>query len=150
MNSELPALDGVLVTPLKRIPTPGGDVRHAMKASSPGFSGFGEAYFSSIEQGAVKGWKRHRRMTLNLVVPVGEVRFLVHDDRKGAFRGFQLTPDRAESYNRLTVPPGLWMAFGGVGSGLNLLLNLASIEHDPSEADTLEVGALPWSWSDPT
>lgn len=146
--NDVSGLESVLVTPLKRIPTPGGDVRHAMKSSGPGFAGFGEAYFSSIEQGAVKGWKRHRQMTLNLVVPVGEVRFVVHDAQVNASRAFQLTPDRADSYNRLTVPPGLWMAFGGVAPGLNLLLNLASIEHDPSEADTLALEALPWSWSD--
>lgn len=141
------SLDDVLFTPLKRIATPGGDVRHAMKASGPGFHGFGEAYFSSVEGGAAKGWKRHRRMTLNLVVPAGEVRFLVHDERAGVQRAFHLTPDRPEDYGRLTVPPGLWMAFGGVGDELNLVLNLASIEHDPAEADARPLDALPWSWT---
>lgn len=134
-------------TPLRRIPTPGGDVLRALKASEESYQGFGEAYFSSVETGRVKGWRRHRRMTLNLVVPVGEVRFTVRGD-DGAAQAFDLSPDRAESYGRLTVPSGLWMAFGGVGAGLNLVLNVASIEHDPEEADTRPLEAMPWSWTE--
>jgi dTDP-4-dehydrorhamnose 3,5-epimerase len=118
-----------------------------LKASDAGFAGFGEAYFSSVERGAVKGWKRHARMTLNLVVPIGEIRFLVVDEASGARRAFHLTPDRSEAYGRLTVPPGRWMAFGGVGEGLNLLLNIASIEHDPSEAENRPLDAISWTWT---
>ena len=66
-------LDGVMITPLKIIQVPGGDVSHAMKISDPGFAGFGEVYFSNIESGVVKAWKRHRQMTLNLVVSVGAI-----------------------------------------------------------------------------
>ena len=72
------SLDDIIVTPLKRIPTDGGDVMHALKFSDNGFKGFGEVYFSWIEQGIIKAWKRHQRMTLNLVVPLGEVRFVFH------------------------------------------------------------------------
>jgi dTDP-4-dehydrorhamnose 3,5-epimerase len=36
----------VLITKLDVIDTPGGNVMHAMKESSIGYSGFGEAYFS--------------------------------------------------------------------------------------------------------
>lgn len=38
-------IDGVLLTPLKQIAHPKGDVFHAMKCVDPGFEGFGEAYF---------------------------------------------------------------------------------------------------------
>ena len=71
----------LLITPLDIIETPGGNVMHAMKNDSPGYFGFGEAYFSEIEYKMIKAWKRHREMTLNLVVPHGEVRFILHDDR---------------------------------------------------------------------
>lgn len=140
-------MSGPVFTPLRRIPTAGGEVRHALKASEDSFAGFGEAYFSSVDQGAVKGWKRHRRMTLNLVVAYGEVRFLVFDEAGSPVGAFHLSPERAERYGRLTVPPGYWMAFGGVGEGLNLLLNVASIEHDPAEADSRPLESLPWRWT---
>lgn len=136
------------VTPLKRIPTPGGEVMHALKASDDSYAGFGEAYFSTVEKGAVKGWKRHNRMTLNLVVPVGMVEFVVHDPEAAEaerFRSFTLGP--GATYARLTVPPGLWMAFAGRAEGLNLVLNAASIEHDPDEADRADLAAIPWAFA---
>ena len=72
------SLNDILVTPLKRIHTIGGDVLHALKSSDTGFNGFGEVYFSWIDQSAIKAWKCHLRMTLNLMVPMGKVRFVFH------------------------------------------------------------------------
>ena len=77
-------MEGVAVHPLKHIVVPKGDIYHALKSTDEGYAGFGEAYFSQIEQGAAKGWKRHNRMTLNLVVPVGAVKFVIYDDREGS------------------------------------------------------------------
>ena len=70
-------LTAPLLTTLRRIATPNGDVLHGMKASDPGYNGFAEAYFSMVLQGAVKGWKRHFEMTLNLVCIVGGGLFVI-------------------------------------------------------------------------
>lgn len=126
----------LLLTPLRRIATPKGDVLHAMKATDPGFAGFGEAYFSLVDKGAVKGWKRHSRMVLNLVVASGRIRFHIRDP-EGSPRSIDLSPDTPETHQRLTVPPGFWMAFEGVADGPNMVLNLASIGHDPDEAESV-------------
>jgi dTDP-4-dehydrorhamnose 3,5-epimerase len=53
------------------------------------------------------------------------------------------------NYQRLTLPPNLWFAFQGRSAGLNLMLNLASIPHDPDESDTRpldapEFAAMAW------
>ncbi len=77
-------MEGVSLHPLKHITVPKGDIYHAMKSTDEGYCGFGEAYFSQIEQGQTKGWKRHNRMMLNLIVPVGAVKFVVYDDREGS------------------------------------------------------------------
>ena len=73
-------IKGVEVSHLKIIDTPGGNVMHAMKKSSLGYVGFGEAYFSQIHKGAIKGWKRHSQMTLNIIVPIGSIRFVLIND----------------------------------------------------------------------
>ena len=52
---------------------------HVLKSSDRGFEKFGEAYFSCINSCAVKAWKKHTLMTLNLVVPIGKVKFVFHD-----------------------------------------------------------------------
>lgn len=140
---------GLILTPLRVVPVADGGVFHAMKATDHGFVGFGEAYLSSIHPGAIKPWKRHHRMTLNLVVVWGRIRFVLHDDRpgspdQGATEVYELGP-RA-TYARLTVPPMVWMAFEGLGQDTSLLLNVADIEHDPEEADRRSLGDIPYRW----
>ena len=63
-------MDQIKISPLKKIPSVGGDVWHALKSTDESFQGFGEAYFSWIELGSIKAWKQHIRMTMNLLVPV--------------------------------------------------------------------------------
>jgi len=135
-------MDGVILTPLKQIYNPKGDIYHAMKKSDDGFRGFGEAYFSTIHKGIIKGWKKHTQMTLNLIVPVGEIEFVVYNEKTNTFYTVQLSQN---NYQRLTISPNLWMAFRGVDS-YSMLLNLASIEHDPDEALTLDRDEIPYEW----
>jgi dTDP-4-dehydrorhamnose 3,5-epimerase len=126
------------LTELKIIEQPQGCVMHGIKASDPGFSGFGEAYFSTVNKGCIKGWKLHREMTLNLVVPSGEIRFVVHDgirdERKPFIEPLIDVVLGDNNYRRLTIPPKFWLAFEGVGININMLMNIANIEHDPIEA----------------
>lgn len=130
-------MEGVVLSPLKIIPTAGGRVQHGLKSTDETFVSFGEAYFSTVDKGAIKGWKRHNRMTLNVVVPVGAIRFVVAKEVNGGYEYWETILGPEANYQRLTVSPGLWMAFQGMGEGLNMLLNLASIPHDPTEADNL-------------
>ena len=132
----------IITTPLKRISVIGGDVLHAMKKSDLGFDGFGESYFSQVEHGIVKAWKRHIHMTLNLIVPIGKVRF-VFMDNKGSFREEILGED---NYARLTVPPGLWFGFQGVSENTALVLNIANIEHSPDEVEHNELNNINYNW----
>jgi dTDP-4-dehydrorhamnose 3,5-epimerase len=145
-----PTLDiaDVQLTLLKRMPTAGGEVLHAMKVNEPGFGGFGEAYFSTVEPGAVKAWKRHHRMILNLVVPTGSIRFVIHDDREGSstYGIFSEVILSKEYYFRLTIPPMLWMGFQCVGKEAGLLLNIANIPHDPDEVDRKEIDEFDFDW----
>jgi len=137
-------LEDIIVTPLKRIPTPGGDVMHAMKAGDKGFHRFGEAYFSWVEHNAIKAWKQHREMTLNLVVPVGLVRFVFcTQDRAIDFRQENIGESR---YVRLTVPPGIWFGFQGMARQSSLVMNLADIEHDPDECVRKDLTDLSFDW----
>jgi dTDP-4-dehydrorhamnose 3,5-epimerase len=135
-------MDGVTLTPLKQISHLKGDIFHAMKASDDGFSGFGEAYFSTINLGEIKGWKKHTEMTLNLVVVTGEIDFVVHDNN--SFYSVRLSKN---NYQRLTVGPGLWLAFKGL-SVENMLLNLASIEHNPNESENVDLYGFDYDWNE--
>jgi len=138
----------LILTPLKQINHPKGDIYHGMKESDNGFYGFGEAYFSTIIKNEIKGWKKHTRMVLNLIVPVGEIEFVIYDDRveSPTYNNFFSVMLSQKNYKRLTIPFGVWMAFKGIGEETNMLLNIASIEHNPSEAFTKELDEIKYNW----
>jgi dTDP-4-dehydrorhamnose 3,5-epimerase len=141
-------IDGLIFTPLRQIFHPLGDVFHGMKKSDAGFAGFGEAYFSTIIKGEIKPWKKHLKMTLNLVVPLGGIRFVVYDDREnsltqGCFNEWVLSTEN--NYARLTVPPQVWMAFQGL-EDKNLLLNIANLEHLSDEVERKTLAEISYKW----
>ncbi|MDM8160287.1 dTDP-4-dehydrorhamnose 3,5-epimerase family protein [Labilibaculum sp. K2S] len=143
-------MDGVTLHDLKQFNVPKGNVFHALKATDEGYVGFGEAYFSEIESGAIKGWKRHNRFVLNLIVPVGKIRFVIYDNRKdsdtfGQFEEYILSPDGA--YKRLTVAAGLWVAFQGIDEKTSLLLDIIPEPHVQNEADSLPLDSIHYKFS---
>ena len=135
-----------LLTPLKIIDVEGGNVLHAVKQNDPGFIDFGEAYFSIVETGAIKAWKRHRRMTLNLVVPVGEVRFVICSSIEEKTPIFHEVVLSKVNYYRLTVPPMVWLGFQGLSSEPSMLLNVSDIPHDPKESDRVNREQVQFDW----
>ncbi len=144
-------MEGVTLHPLKHITVPKGDVFHALKCTDDGFAGFGEAYFTQIKSKQAKGWKRHNRMTLNLVVVSGKVTFIIYDDRdesptKGQFEKITLSPD--DNYQRLTVVPGLWMAFYGSAEKTSMLMDIIPEPHDPNEADKKDLSEIGFDFNE--
>ena len=137
-------LNDIIVTQIKRISTEGGDVMHALKKSDKEFNGFGEVYFSWVEQGSIKAWKCHQRMTLNLIVPLGEVCFVFHLAKEKD--NFMVETIGADRYFRITVPPGIWFGFKGLASGRSLLMNVADIEHDPGEVLHKSISDFRYDW----
>lgn len=134
----------ITLTKLRRIPVAKGDVLHCLKAADECFHGFGEVYASIVHGDEIKGWKRHSRMVLNLVVVAGSVQFVAYSSDQPAriLANVVLSPQSEATYQRLTVAPGVWLAFKGLGGGENIILNIASIGHDPAEADGLDVDAF--------
>ena len=140
---KIEELSGFRLTPLKIIEGEKGNVLHAMKKTDPGYAGFGEAYFSTVGRGEIKGWKRHKEMTLNLVVISGSIKFIAYDDRvESATRNhFGWVELSRNNYCRLTVPPQVWLSFEGLGEE-NILLNIANLLHDPAEAENIDLDAI--------
>ncbi len=138
----------VEVIPLKKIETLNGNVFHALKNSDKEYISFGEAYFSSIKHNSIKGWKRHKLMQLNIIVNVGLIRFIMHDDRKNSptFGCYQEVFLSLENYCRLTIPPMVWFAFQGMAKTESILLNIASIPHNTKEVETQPLEKFNFHW----
>ena len=57
-----------------------------------------------------------------------------------------LSPD--SNYQRLTVAPGLWMAFAGADSEkTSMLMDLIPEIHDPSESDRKELEEIKYDFN---
>jgi dTDP-4-dehydrorhamnose 3,5-epimerase len=141
--SEL-SIEDIKITPLSTFDVDGGSVLHAIKKDDIGYVGLGEVYFSYINPKAVKAWKRHNRMTLNLVVPLGKVRFVFCDSlNDGHYRVEDIGED---NYVRLTVPPGIWFGFQCIAKHPSLVTNIADLKHDVNELTRKEIAAFSYKW----
>lgn len=143
-------IDGVRITPLAQFHDERGKVMHMLREDSPAFERFGEIYFSSVHPGAIKAWHRHRKMTLNYAVVLGEIKFVLFDDRpgsstKGEVQEIFISP---ENYSLVTVPPMIWNGFKAIGSGSAIVANCSTLPHDPDEIERLDAlsAAIPYSW----
>ena len=134
-------LDNIIVTCNNIISVDGGKVMHGMKSTDNGFKGFGELYFSWIKKNHIKAWKKHKIMTLNLVVPYGKVEFLFYDEVLNNFKKIIIG---SENYKRITVPPEIWFGFKGHYEESSLVVNCANILHDPSEVEKMSIKDMPF------
>jgi dTDP-4-dehydrorhamnose 3,5-epimerase len=144
-------IDGVIVTPLRRIVDERGSVMHMLRSDAPHFSGFGEIYFSTVHPESIKGWHIHHKMVLSYAVPEGQIKFVLFDDRPAS-------PSRGElqeifigenNYCLVTVPPLVWNGFKGIGTKTAIVANCASIPHDPNEIDRKDPfdPSIPYDWT---
>ncbi len=133
----------VIKKKLRIIENYNGNIMHILKRSEKSFSKFGEAYFSKIKSKRIKGWKLHKKMKLNLVVPIGKVRFVFFDEMTGNFCE-EIIGEKI--YYRIVVLPKTWFAFQGLSKQESLILNIADIPHDPKEQSTIELKKIKFDW----
>ena len=143
-------IDGVEIHPLRRIPDERGTIYHMLKRTDAHFRDFGEIYFSSVYQGAIKGWHRHRQMILNYACVYGRIKLVLYDDRsqsptRGELMEVFLGPD---NYSLVVVPPQVWNGFKGMAFE-SIVANCATLPHDPAEIERKDPFSkdIPYDWT---
>ena len=140
----------VRVIPLKQISDERGKVMHMVRRDMPGFAGFGEIYFSTINAGAVKAWHRHKLMTQNYAVPFGTIHLVLYDDRQNSPTSGRLQEMTIgeNNYCLVTIPPMVWYGFATPKPPFAIIANCASLPHDPEEVERLDPGSpkIPFRW----
>lgn len=128
-------IEDIELNKLKIIENKNGNIFHFLKSNEKSFKGFGEVYISTIKANSIKAWKKHSKMTCNFIVPIGNIKIVVFDDRKNSpseneIHEFILSP---KNYFRLTIPPNIWFGFSSLSKEDSFLINFADILHDPDE-----------------
>ena len=131
--------NNITITKLKQFYLEDGDVLHALKSNENEYKGFQEAYFSKINPNKIKAWKRHLKMTMNLIVPVGNVQFIFYDKNKNFIDNIVIGES---NYSRITVPPFTWFGFKCLSTYTSLILNLSDKLHDPKEVERMPLSFL--------
>lgn len=139
----------VIITPKKKIFDDRGGIFHMLRNDEPAFKKFGEIYFSQIYPGVIKAWHHHKLMTLNYLLISGSIRLVLFDDRpgsptKGVFQEIYLHP---EDSKLVTIPPGIWNGFKGVGPTASIVANCASEPHTKEEITYRPYQDFDYDWS---
>ncbi len=115
----------------KIISNPKGNIMHYIKKNDKNYIKFGEVYFTWIKKNSLKGWKFHKKMHMNLTVPVGNIKFIFYDETFKKKRLFYLSESK---FGTLYVPPKVWFSFKNMNKKKNsLVVNFSSIIHDKNE-----------------
>lgn len=146
-------INGVIITPIKKICDDRGRIMHMMRGDDPLFKQFGEVYFSTAYPGIVKGWHLHTKMTLNYVVVKGMIKLVMFDDRDSESSKSEIQEICIGDHNycRVTIPPGVWNGWMALGTEEAIVCNLTDIPHDPNEIRRIkpnnsQIGNIPYNW----
>ena len=143
-------IEGVIIEPLKQLVDERGKVMHMLRADSPLFTQFGEIYFSAVNTGIVKAWKRHLRMTQHFAVPVGTFKLVFYDDRKNSksYENIEELEIGEKNYCIVKIPPLVWYGFKGVSPIPAIIANCTDIPHSTQEVERLDSHnqMIPYHW----
>ncbi len=140
----------VVLTELKQFKDDNGKVMQMLRNDSTMFRKFGEIYFSVINPYAIKAWRLHKQMTVNLVVIYGKVKVVLYDKRKhsATFREVQEFVLSPEDYKLITIPPQIWTGFQSIHPKESIVANCADLPHNPNEQKRISFDSsiIPYKW----
>lgn len=143
-------IEGLVIQELKKITDERGKIMHMLRCDSDLFKRFGEIYFSVVNKNIVKAWKKHLKMTQHFAVPVGKIKLILYDNRKGSLTFGRLnTVELGEDcYFLVKIPPDVWYGFKGISDTPALIANCTDIPHDPDEVVRLDPFSptIPYRW----
>lgn len=119
-----------------------GKVLRAFRKKDNKIGEFGEVYLTWINKNAIKGWKLHKKMHMNLVVPIGLVKFVFYENNK-----FQEIIIGEKKYYRIYVPNQIYFAFQNLSEKKSLVINYSNIIHEnKNETQNKNLKEIKYQW----
>ena len=108
-----------------------GNILRGFRKSRSNKFPFKEIYFSRIKYNKIKGWKYHKKMRMELFVPIGQVKFVFFNHFTDKFKEIIIGE---KNYKKIIVPPKIWFSFKGLSRIESLVVNMSNIIHKKTES----------------
>lgn len=89
-----------------------------------------EIYCSTINYSTIREWKKHKFMTLKILITSGKFKFVFPMNN---FRRHEHIIMSSNENKLLIIKPGVWFSFIGLNKSKNSLINFSNILHDEDE-----------------
>ena len=139
-------MKGFKLTKLKKINLPKGNVLKFIDKKNKNFIKFGEVYFSFVNYKSIKAWKMHKKMTINITVPIGNVRFVLFEMKKNKVSKIEEIKIGQNNYRLLTINPKIWYGFIGISKNPSMIVSLTNMLYDENEMVRENINFFDYNW----
>lgn len=147
---DTPLIEGVVITPLKKIPDERGMIMHMLRSTDPHFEEFGEVYFATAYPGVIKGWHEHTEQVQNYAVIVGMIKLVLFDNRPESKTYKQLMElfIGEDNYQLVRIPTGVINGWKNIGLETAIVANCANMPHKLGEMKRYDPfgDRVPYKW----
>lgn len=145
-------MEGVWQKALKIIPDERGKLMEFLRSDDDIFRKFGQVYITTVFPGVVKGWHAHQEQRDYLGCVWGMIKLVLYDGRdnsptQGKFQEYFIGE---QNPLLLSIPPGVWHGFKGIGTKEAIIINCPTLPYDYLEPDELRIaphgGKIKYDW----
>ena len=136
-------MDEISIKNLSIINNKKGDILKGFLKSDNKTINVKEVYFSEINPKQIKAWKKHNKMTSNLIAVKGEIKIVVQKKDKS----FVTEIISKKNYKMISIPPNFWFGFQCISTEAGMLVNISNEEHDDLESDRLDIDKILFDWN---
>ena len=136
-------MDEISIKNLSIINNKKGDILKGFLKSDNKTINVKEVYFSEINPKQIKAWKKHNKMTSNLIAVKGEIKIVVQKKDKS----FVTEIISKKNYKMISIPPNFWFGFQCISTEAGMLANISNEEHDDLESDRLDIDKILFDWN---
>lgn len=143
-------IDGVKITPLRKICDERGMIMHMLRANDPHFEQFGEVYFATAYPGVIKGWHLHTKQVQNYAVIQGMIKLVMYDDRPESptYKELMELFIGENNYQLIRIPTGVINGWKCIGDKTAILANCSTLPYQDGEMVRFEPfgNDVPYNW----
>ena len=136
-------MDEISIKNLSIINNKKGDILKGFLKSDNKTINVKEVYFSEINPKQIKAWKKHNKMTSNLIAVKGEIKIVVQKKDKS----FVTEIISKKNYKMISIPPNYWFGFQCISTEEGMLANISNEEHDDLESDQIDIEKILFDWN---